>query len=400
MSTSPVDEKVVDPTTDAQVTNVTEEVKPEAPPEEPEAPKKKSASKTKTPKKTTKKTGVRFDPGKVVGSVYDTPIASILRYDNPRHEPENLYAQGYVLMGDPTIEEVDPDETDDKKFISLFHLAIDPEYCEQYVALIEEFENVDRVKTPLADQSIVELAQDIQDFGQLVPILVRQERNGYVGVDGGRRIASVLYLHAKSMVMRAEKHVDAPKKAWPANVTLTTDSGKQSDVFVRSIMANLSRKDFTPLQEGRIYHDMLQQTNPESGRKWTMKDAAAKLHVHYSTFRNREALWRPHDAVTGRGLTDSQRQKVADGEIGLTTASRKALGEQHQAKTGTPSGRNNRGLALSGMQKLFDETAEVNDVRRQAIAECMGVELSEAIKESDVRIVATEEAEAQAQESE
>jgi hypothetical protein len=46
----------------------------------------------------------------------------------------------------------------------------------------------------------------------------------------------------------------------------------------------------------------------------------------------------------------------------------------------------NRGLSLSLMQRLFDETAEGNMERRQAIADCMGLPLAPAIKESERRI--------------
>ena len=140
------------------------------------------------------------------------------------------------------------------------------------------------------------------------------------------------------------------------------------------------------MQEGLVYHEMLQQVNPKTKKKWTMKDAAAELRVEYGTFRNREALWRDHDPETGRGLTDKQREQVAAGELGVTKASRIALGERHYADTGKPSGKRNAGVPLKEMQKLFDETAEANKERRQAIADCMGIKLAQAIKESDTRI--------------
>lgn len=43
-------------------------------------------------------------------------------------------------------------------------------------------------------------------------------------------------------------------------------------------------------------------------------------------------------------------------------------------------------LSLSNMKKLFDETAEGNMERRQAIADCMGISLTQSIKESEQRI--------------
>jgi hypothetical protein len=135
---------------------------------------------------------------------------------------------------------------------------------------------------------------------------------------------------------------------------------------------------------------MLQQTNPDTGKSWTMKEAAEYLNVGYSTFRNREALWRPRDPNTGKGLTDNDRAKVAAGEMLLTAASRKALGEKHYSATGEVSKTRKKPIPLSEIQKRFDETDESNTERRTAFAECMGLTLKQAVKESDARIAAAE----------
>lgn len=375
---------------DTKVASQSEEDQSPETTEVPEDDKTTTASKTDTgnqsAKSSAKSDKKKFDPGKVRGEVLEVPISSIAHYNNPRNEPENLFNMGFVLLGDPSIEECDSEETDSSRFVSLVHMALDKDYAGQYVDLIDEHESVDRKEEPMADQSIVELAKDITECGQLVPILVRKDRNSYIGIDGGRRIAAILYLHAKSVVMRAEKHADAPKKVYPATVLVTTDPCKQGEVFLHSMVANLSRKDFSPLQQGRVYHQMLQQINPKTKKKWTMKDAAAELKIEYGTFRNREALWRPYDSDTGRGLTDNQRQRVQSGELGVTAAARKALGEKHYSETGKPSGKRKIGLPLKEMQKLFDESAEANVERRTAIAECMGIAITKAASESDARI--------------
>ena len=374
MTTAKATDAVTPETTETQAVVITEET-PTATDPKPEV-KKNTAKKNATDTKA-------FDEGKEHGKVMDVPIASIVQYDNPRHEPENLYSAGYILFGDSAIDEVDPDESDSAKFVSLAHMALHPEYAASYVALIEEYEAVDRKQNAMAPQTIVELAQDIEDCGQLVPVLLRKESKGYIGIDGGRRIAAILYLHAKSL---------GTKKVRPATVLATTASCKPGEVFLRSMKANLSRKDFTAMQEGLVYHEMLQTVNPATKKKWTMKDGAAALKVEYGTFRNREALWRDHDPETGRGLTEKQRDQVAAGELGVTKASRIALGERHFADTGKTSGKRNTGLPLSEMQKLFDESAEANKERRTAIAECMGVKLAQAVKESEARIEKQDEA--------
>lgn len=394
---------------------------PEGKPDDTTTTEKTATKKKTTAKKTTTKkasgSGSKsngsaqpaYDEGKQTGTILEVPIASIIRYDNPRKEPENLFQMGFTLIGDPDIDEVgyvededsddygkayytvgeeqtvlpEGEEVPEDKFVSLFHLATNKEYAQYYVDLIEEYEHIpDRQKAPIeeqcAPQTIVELAMDIADMGQLVPILVRKEKEGYVGIDGGRRIAAILYLHALNLCGKSKKKVASVVKA-------TTDPCKQGDVFLHSIKANLSRKEFTPLQEGLIYHQMMQQTNPDTGRKWNMKDAAKELRVNYGTFRNREALWHDYDPATGKGLTDTQRQKVASGEWGLTAASRKALGEK-QDKESPDKKPKHKVKTLKEMQDLFDATAEGDENRRKAIADCMNMTLKQAVKESDTRI--------------
>lgn len=365
----------------------------------------------KSPKRD--KPTVTFDEGKETGKILEIPIASIVRYENPRREPENLHNMGYTLFGSPAIEEVGEVEEDgpdkgksyyvesgkrhvvdgklpENKYISLLHMALDDDFADQYVELIETYEAVDRNKEPMADQSIIELAADISRLGQLVPILVRREKTGYAGIDGGRRCAAILYLHAKSKVLRAEKAKDAPKKVYPATVMATTDPCTQGEVFLHSLKANLSRKAFSPMQEGRVYHEMLQQINPHTGKKWTMKEAAEELNIEYGTFRNREALWRPYDSETKRGLTDSDREKVFKGEMGVTQAARKALGERHFTETRQVNQARRRTLPVSEIEKRFDQTDEKNVERRRAFAEVLGFEgekgFKQACKESDERI--------------
>lgn len=354
-----------------------------------------------------------------IGSIFLMPISNIAKYDNPRHEPEHLHELGYTLFGDAKVE-----ESTDTEQVSLVHLALssEMEHVRQYVELIEEHEGpvmrllnpqgkvvmtgsetdckahlksqTDKAgwkleNHPSAPQSIVELAQDIFLYTQLAPIEVRKHGEKIIGIDGGRRIAAILYLHAKSRVCRADKSeselfgAGVPQE-YPALVQ-ATELRAAGDDFLLAVVINLSRKQFTPLQEGRVYHEMLQKTNPDTGKKYNLKEVATSLGVEYGTCRNREALWRDPDEK-GKGLTDADRRKVALGEVTLTAASRKALGEQHYSPTGTPQQNRVRALPLAQIQKLFDETPEKKVERRTALAECMCMELDQAAKESDKRI--------------
>lgn len=370
-----------------------------------------------------------------VGRIFMMPISTIHRYDNPRHEPESLYQRGYVLFGDPAIVEPKVNEKSNvvEEYVSLAHLALSDnmELVRKYVSLIEEFEGpVSRLLNPQgkvvmtgsvveckarlkgeesrtgwkieahlsAPQSIVELAMDIYLYGQLDPIEVRDGAKLIV-LDGGRRLAALLYLHAKTRVLRTDKAEDkdifgeGTPKEYDA-VVQATDLKATGDDFLLACKLNLSRKAFTPLQEGRVYHDMLRKINPASGKVFTSKEAALALGVEYGTFRNREALWRDPEFVEGKrikGLTEIERRKLALGEITVTAASRKALGEKHYSETGAPQPNRARTIPLVEIHKKFDETPEKDDKYRRALAFCMGFGTDDkgyqkACKESNARI--------------
>jgi len=131
------------------------------------------------------------------------------------------------------------------------------------------------------------------------------------------------------------------------------------------------------LQEGRKYHQMMKEVNPITGKKYTIKEAAKKIGVPYSTFRFREAIWHPFDAKTGRGLTDEERSLVANGKMSFTYATRKSLGEKQYI-----SPKKEDPIRLREVQNLFDETPASNVERRIALADCMGLELHEAVRQS------------------
>ncbi len=306
-------------------------------------------------------------------SIFIIPVASISEYDNPRNEPANLYELGYTLFGDAEIK-----SPSKNKRVSLVHLALsdDLEEVKQFVDLVETNESVDRSTNSVAPQSIVELSEDLLLYKQMLPILVRKHRNLYTMADGGRRVAAILYLHARS-------RIDGSKTVYPATVMATDLVCKDDELFMRSIKVNLSRKGFTELQEGRVYNEMLKQINPTTGKKYNAKEAAAELNVGYGTFRNREALW--HPARKGKGLTDEERQKVAAGKMNASYASKKSLGEA-VVGDGNRKTSKSRPLTMKEIQRLFDDCPPANTERRQAIADCMGVALKIAIADSMERL--------------
>lgn len=367
-----------------------------------------------------------------VGSIFVMPLLSIAEYDNPRVEPAALYEQGYILFGDPKVEEATED-----KYVSLVHLALDQDidHVRHYVELIEQYEgpickliHVDpetkkesvvftgteyfckekkashkdskhcKIEAhPSAPQSIVQLADDISTYGQLSPVQIQKQGNKFVMIEGGRRSAAILYLHAKSRVLREDGDEEA--KVFPPTIKATDLKCGKDDLFIMSGMINISRKQFTPLQEGRFYHELTQRTNPETGKKYTMKEAADKVGINLGVFRLRHALWRPRtEAVVNergevikpaKGLTDAERRKVALGEMTVTAASQRALGEKMHSETGERQKGRRGVLRLKDLQDEFDRTAENRKEYRMGLSFAMGYgmdEYEQACKDSEYRI--------------
>jgi hypothetical protein len=346
-------------------------------------------------------------------SIFSLPIADIANYDNPRCEPETLWDKGYILIGDADVEK--PVINDKGKVVrrcSLKHLALSAniQMVEHFVRLLEQTETVDREKDSKRPQTILELAKDIKDFGQLEPIKVHRLDNTWVGDDGARRLCAVLYLHARDRVRIFRQEKDAPEKPFPAEVQATTLNCSESLRFVVSAKINLSRKGYTELQEGRVYHEMLKRVNPATlagqplfdpkypdGRSYTKKEAALTLGVHPSTFRNREALWHPYKVVRRdgdlvldrRGLTDEERAQIRDGKLLPTYASRLSLGESTigaSSASGVRVMKKHKALTLKEMEVLFDSTPVDQKDRRIAIAQCMRKSYDRALEESRSRV--------------
>lgn len=349
---------------------------------------------------------------------YAIPLSRIVGSDNPRQEPAKLATLGYKL--------VDPKD----KAHSLLHMALseDLEVVKQLVALFEEHENdpPDYFETEEGDEnlnkvsmkedgnsilrrerSIVSLARSMAVI-QLQPVWVRKgggENPTYTLIIGQRRTAARAYSYAKSRLDVANKVKGAKLLAAAIFATETKVSGDTAYEF--GVRENFDRKDFTPLQQAAIFYEYTKRTHPETKKPWTLKQVAEHFDLEYGIVRNRRALMLPRvndktddkGNVTkpGKGLTDEDRQKLATGEVTLTWATRRALGEQHYAETGTPSTTRRKGIPLSAMEKLFDDTAESRKDRREAIAQCMGLTLAQAIKESDKRITESENSELKGQ---
>ncbi len=401
-----------------------------------EAPASKPAKKTPAKKPDAKKpekkgdmtplqamrAAVNSDQPQEAATTFFLNLAQIAENDNPRHEPSNLYEEGYILVGEhPTWKPAEAKEGETPEVrISLIQMALseDIEVVRKFIALINEFE----ANRGDHDQSIVELAADLRRWtgdnknghGQFVPAFVKHERNKWCLIDGARRSTAILYNHAVDRVLKFDGTEGAPTQPYPPVLLCMDATGiKHDQFFALSMLLNLSRKPMTALQEGKVYYEMQQQINPDTGRRYTTKELHNKhgdtLGITYSTMRNRIALWEPHkpavkDERTGeikskaRGLTDTERQKVAKGEMSPTFASRKSLGERTQQDRTPPTSQANkrRAKTLKEMEAKFDSLSDDQEAEKKLLAWCMNCNYPVAKKESDSRIKAAEEKELRA----
>lgn len=373
--------------------------KPEA---APEAPVKKKSDHAKA-----------VEPDDVVKAdeMFVLPMRQITDTDeNSRQEPSNVVALGYRLVCDPDVVVVDTDDKDQpikgsEKTASLLHMALsdDLEDVRRFVRLIDEYETVDRKVTPYADQSIVELAQDLENHGQIIPVMVKKKKKdgGYSLYDGGRRCTAMLYNIAKAVIAKADG--DKSIKI-PAATILAAELKAEGGIDV-SFLINSSRKNLSPYNQGKIFHELKSSTNPHTKKPYTLKEISEKTKIPYGTVRNYEAIFRDREEVadqrTGEtkmvGLTDAEREKVRNGEMTPTHAIRKALGEAQPKSDGAPRTTKPKPKTMKELQEKFDSLPEqgaTNEALRRLLAWAMGLAKSQeddkgynkACKESDERI--------------
>ena len=287
---------------------------------------------------------------------YSIPLTSLTANENPREEPSNLAAMGYKL-----IDSENPTQ-------SLLHMCLsdDEDTLRAVVELFETHEGNDVVvadqaepkadlsdvkakETTLVKKSICSLALSIA-AKQLQPVTVlrggKRKDGGYnyTLVFGQRRTAAKLYAYAKSRVDKLDKVTDSQFKNVLPVITAVELNCSLEQAFEYAVAENMNRKDFTPIQEGRIYAAYMKRVNPTTGKKYNLKDITRHLYpqegtAKYGHVRNRYALVMPYKAdkvddkgnITerGRGLTDEQRAEVEAGTKTLTWAIRTALREEH-----------------------------------------------------------------------
>lgn len=152
-------------------------------------------------------------------------------------------------------------------------------YCD--IARIQPNRFQPRQQFPEAE--LEELSQSIKEQGILQPILVREENDGYELIAGERRLR-------------------AAKRAGLTQVPVIIKRITDSKLLELSIVENIQRADFNPIEESEAYHRLITEFH------LTQDEAATRVGKSRSTVANFLRL---------RQLPEAIRTSIQEGELSM-----------------------------------------------------------------------------------
>lgn len=142
------------------------------------------------------------------------------------------------------------------------------------ISLIDE--DKDQPRYQFSQEALAELANSISEIGLLSPIKVRTVENGrYMIIYGNRR-------YKASLMVGLEKI--------PCIVSTATD---EMDIYFEQIAENLTREDFSPIEEAEAFHKLMNDARFHS----SMKLLSSKLGKPESYIKNKCELLKFGNAV-------------------------------------------------------------------------------------------------------
>ena len=137
------------------------------------------------------------------------------------------------------------------------------------LALDQLIPDPDQPRVEFDDEAIVQLAQSIQEQGQLHPIRVRWSET-----------------HNSWLIISGERRYRAAKLAGRSTIDCYFHEGEltKTEVLEQQLIENLLRTDLRPMEEARAYQQLIELNG------WTGKDLAAAIHIHASTVTRALAL--------------------------------------------------------------------------------------------------------------
>jgi ParB family chromosome partitioning protein len=134
-----------------------------------------------------------------------------------------------------------------------------------------------------ADEELGELSDSIKEQGILQPLLVRKDENGYELIAGERRIR-------------------AAKLAGLAQVPVVIKKISDSQLLEMSIVENIQRENFNPIEEAEAYHRLIAEFN------LTQDQAANRVGKSRSAVANFLRL---------RQLPDPIKESIREGSLSM-----------------------------------------------------------------------------------
>lgn len=134
-----------------------------------------------------------------------------------------------------------------------------------------------------AEGDLLELSESIKSQGIIQPLLVRSDDVGYELVAGERRLR-------------------AAKKAGLKQVPVLIKKLSDSEILEMSIVENIQREDFNPIEEAEAYHRLITEFN------LTQDQAAAKVGKSRSAVANFLRL---------RQLPEQIKESIIDGKLSM-----------------------------------------------------------------------------------
>ena len=242
-------------------------------------------------------------------------------------------------------------------------LSADAKDKAEFCRLVEKYET--------EPQDLLELAAS-RRVKEIQPIVLRAVKvKGeikYALVAGERRLLAAAYNHTK--------HGDK------ADVGAVVIKATEDEAYDYAVQETLNRKDATEVEKGHIFRAYKKKVNPDSQKKFTLREIAARLCLDYQYVRAREAL---------TYLSEADQRAVEEGRLGLTKAAEKGTrirqGKSDQDEPVDPK-KNNRAKTMTFRQWIswYDEHRDESDDYRRALADVSGMTLKQADRESDKRL--------------
>lgn len=282
------------------------------------------------------------------------------------HNPRNPIPNLYNALKEQEIN-VSP--------IELIHEYAFTDKAQQFVSWVEMYES--------GPKGLVELATSRQEK-ELEPIILRSFRVRIPGseeyvekygiVAGERRTLAAAYLFAKGL---GDGTIGAQVQK------LTVD-----EAFDLAVAENYHRSDPSELETGDIIRHYRERVNPETGKRFTLREVANFLKMDYQYARGREAL---------TYLDDSDKRRLQTGRLGLTVAINKGLtikSGKEAAEVADKKNHRQRVMTLAEIQTAFDNNRKAPGAWLEALAYVMHLSLDDAEAQSDQRIAAKQERDA------